>query len=242
MKKLFLIALGLAIWPPDTSATTVYCSTVTCGDYDEINSAGFCGSSFKWCKPSFQSTFGNTTYYSEYKYCMPYGGYYLYNGENYKASHNIVCYSDQEICETVAQLQVPWTDYGDYSHPAKGYFIGGKGCTSGTTKTSDYSVDTYGCPAGEYNRYGVRAIESDGSSGLGCSSCSTGYYSGPASISSDCVQCPLAEDIYTDSALSELPRGTTGTKQTAKTDCYLPIGTYYDETGKININTTACTY
>ena len=57
MKKLFLIALGLAIWPPDTSATTVYCSTVTCGDYDEINSAGFCGSSFKWCKPSFQSTF-----------------------------------------------------------------------------------------------------------------------------------------------------------------------------------------
>lgn len=240
MKKIFFITtLGLMISVTNAHATTVYCSTVTCGDWDDAGHTSFCDTSAKWCTTSFASAFGSGIY----KYCMPYGGYYLYSGENYKATHNIVCYSDQTICNKVATMQVPWTTSSGYTHPAKGYFIGGLGCDDGSITSTDYYGDVYACPAGKYNRYGVRAIESDGASGLGCTNCSAGYYSQPASISSDCTQCPLASNIYTNSSRTTLARGTvTAGNGTSAEACYLPVGTYYDEKGTFSISTTGCTY
>ena len=254
MKNVILgVVMCTTLMIPGAYATTVYCSTVTCGDYDEAHSAGFCDSSFKWCNTGFQDDFGDPTYYSEYKYCMPYGGYYLYNADDttngYTADHQVVCYKDKATCDQVRSLSVPFVDYGGYMHPESGYFISCPLSKRGSTSSTDNDDNIYACPPGAYSARGVRARSSDGVTSLACRACAAGTYSD--GVAYECETCPQATDIYTNSTLTTLAQGTskgyTGSpvdKQGAKSinECYLPIGTYYDKSGSFDVGSNMCTY
>jgi hypothetical protein len=69
--------------------------------------------------------------------------------------------------------------------------------------------------------------------------CKGGYY-GTVGTSSPgtCTQCPEADSIYTNSALTTKARGTSTASKNATVDtCALPTGTYYDATGTFIIET-----
>lgn len=217
MKKHLIIATIISLLSPlDTDAKTVWCSAMTCGDWDEDYSADFCGSSHKWCLTEFGAQLG----YGDYQYCVPFGGYYLQSSETYSASLKIVCFSDLATCNAIKQQAVPWNTYSDYMQPKSGYFIG---CSStGTTSTSDWADSIYACPPGQYSRRGFKARNADGVSSLGCESCTKGYYS--AGVASECSQCPSSGGIT----------GTTAqSRSTSITDCYIPAGqlSWTDDSG-----------
>ena len=213
------------------NALTTYCSTKTCS-WDNNN---FCATSGKWCSAGFANDLGTGIY----KYCVPQKGYYQGQPTN---TTKIICYSDQSVCKAIATMAVPFSGMeGDvYWQPAKGYFAG---CSQGNITTSDVYSTTYACGAGYYSRYGVFAAVSTDSpdAKLGCSSCGVGYYSTGVAVS--CTQCPSASDIYTDSSLQVLARGTVaGGSGVSQESCYLSAGTYYDSVGRFTVEDKKCTY
>lgn len=72
--------------------------------------------------------------------------------------------------------------------------------------------------------------------------CNDTYYRSGTS----CVQCPQSSEgeIYVNSYLNATrPGATANTNATAKTDCYIPSGTYYDQSGTFTIATgNTCPY
>lgn len=72
--------------------------------------------------------------------------------------------------------------------------------------------------------------------------CASSYYKS----NDECVQCPpsSAGGIYMNQQLTGYrPGATSGTGATSVSECYLPAGTYYNESGKFTIASgTTCAY
>lgn len=67
--------------------------------------------------------------------------------------------------------------------------------------------------------------------------CPAGSYS----TGSYCADCPTATNLYTNSALTILARGTSYEGSTAQSECFLAAGTYYDVSGTLSISSN-CQY
>ncbi|MDR1338429.1 MAG: hypothetical protein LBJ73_05405 [Rickettsiales bacterium] len=117
------------------------------------------------------------------------------------------------------------------------YWVGGFSCTAcaGSTGYSDVSGQNY-----QSETYGGTCSGASCSNKSGtCSGrsvryrCKSGYYG----TGTSCTQCPESSDIFTNSAKTIKARGTNtaGSNETLGT-CQLPVGTYYDATGTVDIS------
>lgn len=107
-----------------------------------------------------------------------------------------------------------------------GYYGTATGAGTGCTKCPDNAT----CPGGKNpSRFG----------------CNISYYKSTSSATS-CSRCPTATNIFINSAKTVRAVGTTAEityDGTGSTLCYLPTGTYYDNTGTFQITTNqACYY
>ena len=132
-------------------------------------------------------------------------------------------------------------------------------CPAGYQTTGSGGTDCYAkCSGYDYTEtWATTSLSSNGDSvanvctatkckagaylnGKVCTACPAGTYnpSAGATSSSACKTCPTPTDVYTDAARTVQAQATS---DTGGTYCYLPPGTYYDETGSFTVSSN-CPY
>lgn len=111
-----------------------------------------------------------------------------------------------------------------------------KTCSNCTSDTSWSSAGT------GYMKKVTRTCNCGTCSATTAYQCASGYWGSSTNGTSGCSQCPTWSKVYTSSAKTQEPRGTSSSGTTDIEGCYIIPGTYYDETGTFSINYVPCMY